>query len=150
MSHDWHLNCYHHCFLATSIIWWFVTDYLLFSVEVFESSAESGNSSVREVVKYLPTHSHFLTKAKELPQPAILSLLIVPYQASSPILLLFSSFVFVCLSGVGRTVWRVRVQQPLFLMSWSEHDSWRASIWNSTKSQAHCCPSACGTAPFSF
>lgn len=54
----------------------------------------------------------------------------------------------VCVSGVGRTVWRVRVRQPLFLMSWCEHGSWRASIWNLTKSLAPCCPSACGTPAF--
>lgn len=53
---------------------------------------------------------------------------------------------FFFFSEVGRTVWRVKAQQPSFLMSWSELASWRASIWNSTRSPARCCPSVCGTA----
>ena len=56
----------------------------------------------------------------------------------------------VCFSGVGRTVWRARVRQPLFLTSWCERGSWRASIWNLTKSLAPCCPSACGSPAFSL
>jgi len=74
------------------------------------------------------------------------SLLIVPFHTSSLTFSFHLSFLFVVFfSGVGKTVWRVRAQQPLFHMSWSEPVSWRVSIWNSTRSQAHCCPSACGT-----
>lgn len=105
---------------------------LLFCGSLF-SSTESGNSSVLGVVKYFSVHFlHFMLN--------------VPYQTSSVILFFFSF----CFSGVGRTVWRVRARRPSFHTSWSERDSWRASIWNSTKSQARCCPSACGTAPLSL
>lgn len=137
VCNDSQCNCYHHCFLATGMIWWFVTNLMLF----FCGRAPWG------VVKSVSVHFHLHTKrprSRHFPsQAAVLSLLIV-YQ----IFLLIFPFSLSVFLGVGRTVWRVRVQQPLFLTSWSEHDSWRASIWNSTKSQAHCCPSACGTAPF--
>lgn len=45
------------------------------------------------------------------------------------------------LSGAVRTVWKVRAQQPSFLMSWSARDSWRVCTWNLTRSPERSSPS---------
>lgn len=119
-----HLNCYHHCFLATSITWWHLT------ILTFFRGKKTSPESVKGVVKWcliILVFRQRIGAVISFIHSLIADCTISDFltHTSLPFCLVFP---LVCFLGVGRTVWRVRVQQPLFLTSWSEHVSWRASI----------------------